>query len=468
MSHSQIDAQLGQRAIVLGSSLAGLLAARVLSERFAEVWLIERDQLPADATPRKGTPHAVHPHGLLSRGREVLEELFPGLTASLVAQGALTGDMHANTQLIAGGRRFARGVSEFSGLAVSRLGLEAEVRRRVLSQPQVRAICEVDIIEPTLDEKGHRATGVRIARRTPGNAQETLAADLVMDCTGRGSRMPQWLANWGYLAPTEDRVTIGLTYTSAYFRRPSTLPLGAVSAIVCSATPELPRPAVMIAQEPCGDDIPRWVVGLGGYSGDNPACSLAAMQERAREIGCPEIIRVTHEGELLGEVIRYGMPHSQRRRYERLQRFPENLLVMGDALTSFNPVYGQGMTVAACEAMALRAALLGGLGGVHQRFFTAAAKVIDIPWQLAVGTDLSLPMVSGPRSRSTRFINAYIARLQRVAEHDSRVALAFIKVVHLLAPPPSLFAPAVLWRVLRGPRGQSRLVGEGTPRCSPT
>ena len=139
--------------------------------------------------------------------------------------------------------------------------------------------------------------------------------------------------------------------------------------------------------------------------------------------------------------MRYLFAHSQRLHYERLRRFPAGYLAMGDALASFNPVYGQGMTVAACEALALRDALAAGLEGLPRRFFKAAAHVIDTPWQLAVGGDLALPLVEGPRPFPVRRINAYVARVQRVAVFDAVVAGAFVKVMHMVAPPPSLFAP---------------------------
>lgn len=289
-----------------------------------------------------------------------------------------------------------------------------------------------------------------------------------MDCTGRGSRTPQWLRAWGFDAPEEERVTVNIGYTTAYFHRPPEKDKHDVGSVVSIATPEVLRGAVIIAQEPeaapgsvhghQADGSGRWVVGLGSHTGDHPECTLQALRERARQIGVPELVRVTHECDPIGPVMRYAFPFSQRRRYEKLKRFPANYLLMGDALTSFNPVYGQGMTTAACQALALRKALEGGLDQVHKRFLKAAARIIDTPWQLAVGADLALPVVPEPCPRSTRLVNAYVARLRRVAQEDLKVALAFLRVMHLLEAPPSLFAPGVLWKVLLGPRqGRSAL-----------
>jgi hypothetical protein len=206
---------------------------------------------------------------------------------------------------------------------------------------------------------------------------------------------------------------------------------------------------VVIAQEPGEDGVPRWVMGVGGYAGDHAPATIEGLRERALAIGSPELVRLAHEAERIGEVIRYHVPHSLRRRYEKLARFPDRFVLLGDALTSFNPIYGQGMTVAACEALALRDALQGGLAGLHTRYFRAAAKIIDTPWQLAVGGDLAIDAVPGPRPLPVRLVNAYIARLYRAAPHDAVVGAAFLQVVHMLAEPASLFAPRIVWRVLR-------------------
>ena len=452
MSSSLPDAR---RAVVLGASIAGLLAARVLCEHFAEVVLLERDPLPERPAPRKGTPHAVHPHGLLARGRQILERLFPGFSDALIAQGALAADVAMDVAVDANGQRFARGTSGLLGLAVSRLAMEAELRRRVRRLPTIRMMTGVDVLTPVHDASAGRVTAVRYRSRATKDGEQTLAAALVVDCTGRGSRSPVWLREWGYEQVREERIAVGLCYTSAYFRRDAGVrpPL---AAIIGAATPELPRPYVLVAQEPDENGVARWVAGVGGYAGDHVEPTLAAMQRRAREVGIDEIASLAERGELSGSVIRYGFPHSQRRRYEELRRFPRGYLLLGDALASFNPIYGQGMSAAACQAIALDTTLAAGDRNLARRFFRAAAKVIDVPWQLAVSSDLALPNVPGPRPLRMRIVNAYIARLQRAATHDPKVSAAFIRVIHLVAPPASLFAPWIFLRVMLGWRTPAR------------
>ncbi|MFO1293215.1 MAG: monooxygenase [Rubrivivax sp.] len=439
------------RAVVLGASLAGLLAARVLSEHFDETVLLERDELPRDSAARKGTPHAVHPHGLLARGRLVLETLLPGFTQAMCDRGALLGDLTADIAFDAGGRRFAACRAGLPALAASRLAIEAEVRSRVLARPGVRALTGVQVLAPA-HENG-RVTAARW--RGPGSSgEQALAADLVVDCTGRGSQLPRWLAEWGCPAPVEERVEIGICYASAYFRRDGACALGPKLAKVAAfgaVTNAQPRPGVVIAQEPDAHGTPRWVVGVGGFRGDHPGATLDALREHARAIGSPELLQIVGEGEPVGAVMRYQMPHSQRRRYERLAGMPRGLLVMGDAIASFNPIYGQGMTVAACEALALQQQLARGMAGLERRFLRAAARVIDVPWQLAVGGDLAIDAVPGRRPLPVRIVNAYLARLFRVAPHDPVVSLAFQRVVHMLDQPAALFAPGILRRVLWSP-----------------
>ena len=449
-----------RRAVVLGASLAGLLAARVLGESFDEVVLLERDALPARAAPRKGTPHAVHPHGLLARGRLVLEDLFPGFTDAMTGRGAVLGDLLRDAGFDVDRRRFATGFAGLPALGASRLAIEAEVRRRVLARPGVQCIDEVDVLAPRL-ENG-RAVAARYRDRrvdaADAAAERELRADLVVDCTGRGSRLPQWLRDWGYAAPAEERVEIGICYTSAYFERTGACAIGPgldKVAAFGAVTNAQPRPGVVIAQEPAEDGVPRWVVGVGGFAGDHAPATLAGLRERALDIAGPELVKITHEGTLIGDVMRYTVPTSLRRRYERLARFPAGLLAMGDALTAFNPIYGQGMTVAACEALALRDALARGDAALARRFFRAAARVIDIPWQLAVGGDLSIDKVPGKRPLAVRIVNAYVARIYRAAPEDAVVSAAFQRVVHMLDGPQALFAPGVAWRVLFKRRAQA-------------
>jgi 2-polyprenyl-6-methoxyphenol hydroxylase-like FAD-dependent oxidoreductase len=433
-------------AVVLGASLAGLLAARVLSEVYAQVTVVDRDALPDGPAHRRGVPQARHAHGLLARGREAMEELQPGLTAELVDRGALTGDIQRDFGWINEGRRLCPAESGLLGLIVSRALLEDAVRGRVRALPNVRLVEGCDGAGLTATRDGSRVTGLRILSRADGSAEQSLAADLVVDASGRGSRSAVWLAALGCPEPELETVRIGLAYASRTYRR---VPehLGGGNGVAIAAATSNSRGGVLIAQE---DD--RWILSCGGMLGDEAPLDHRGFTDFTATLPAPAINEVVRDAEPLSDPVRYRFPANVRRRYERMRRFPAGYLVTGDALCSFNPVYGQGMSVAAAEALALRDCLRRGSDRLGTRFLAAAARIVDVPWQLTVGADLRFPDVEGPRTATVRAVNAYLPRLHAAAEHDPAVGRAFLRVINLLDRPERLMAPDIAMRVLRSGR----------------
>ena len=430
-------------AVVVGASMGGLLAARVLSETYASVTVVERDHLAEGSTPRRGVPQGRHAHGLLARGREALEELFPGLTDELVGLGVPAVDLQEGFRWVNGGRLLRQAPSGLLGLGVSRPLLESRIRARVRAIPGIRVVDGCDAAGLVAPPSGDRVTGLRTLQRAAGSSEQVLESDLVLDATGRGSRGPHWLEALGHRAPEVERVHIGLAYASRSYRRDPSGPDGAAIA----GTVTNPRGGVMIAQE---DD--RWIVTFGGMLGDTPPLDHAGYTAYAATLPAPAIHQVVRDAEPLSDPLLFRYPVSTRHRYERLHRFPTGYLVFGDAISSFNPVYGQGMTVAAVEALELRTCLAEGTGGLARRFLRAAARVVDIPWDISVGGDLRFPDVEGPRTPRVRAVNAYLERLHVAAEHDPDVGRAFLRVVNLIDRPERLLAPRVALRVLRGQR----------------
>jgi flavin-dependent dehydrogenase len=317
------------------------------------------------------------------------------------------------------------------------------VRKRVIALPNVEVIEGCDVLGLTHTADNSRITGVRLIRRQVEAPEETLTADLVVDAGGRGSRAPAWLESLGYDRPEKEEIRVNMGYTTCYFRRqPDHMP--GINAIVVA--PNLPGKVggVIIAQE---DN--RWVVTLFGYSGHHAPLDLQEFLEFARNLPTPDIYNIIKDAELLGEAAAYKFPANLRQRYEKLARFPERYLVIGDALCSFNPIYGQGMTVAATEAEALGECLANGDSQLAKRFFNQASKIIDTPWRSAAGNDLRNPEVEGSRTPMVRFINWYIDRLHIAAQQDAEVSIAFLKVINMLAPPPTVMHPRIAWRVLR-------------------
>jgi 2-polyprenyl-6-methoxyphenol hydroxylase-like FAD-dependent oxidoreductase len=446
------SARLFDHAIVMGGSMAGLLAARVLADRCHRVTILERDEELDSAGPRRGVPQGRHTHGLLASGRKVLDELFPGLFDELIADGALAGDLVGDSRWFLEGGYLARQASDLEGVLLSRPFLEAAVRRRVRALPNVdmRSGCAVaGLIMPS-----DRVTGVQV------QGGETLEADLVVDATGRGSRTRTWLADRGYESPAEEKVEVNLSYTTRCFRR-DPAHVGGDRAVIIPPTPTGKRGGVMLAQE--GG---RWTVTLISHYGPKPPEQLEGFRAFAAALPAGDVYDVVADAEPIGDAVSTTFPASIRRRFERLRRFPERLVVIGDGLCSFNPIYGQGMSVAALEARALGAALEQGLDGLWRRFYSAAATIIDTPWTTAVGNDLRMPELAKRQSRIDRAIAGYIAALHRTAHRDGTLSTAFLRVANLMAPPTSLFAPKIAWRVLRGSLPGLRPMAERTVRVA--
>lgn len=436
-----VSRHANKHAIVLGASMGGLLAARALHEHFGRVALIDRDELPTDVRHRTGVPQGRHTHGLLAKGAEVLEGYFPGLTAALVAEGVPTGDPGLLTRMIAGGRRCQPCETGRRALTVSRPLLEGHVRGRLLALPGVEALDQHDVLGLEVGDDGQRVTGVRIAPRRDKGAERLLEADLVVDATGRASKTPEWLRQLGFPMPDEEVVKIGMSYTTRHFRRRPT-DAGGDLAIIVSATPPIRRVAAALAQE--GD---RWTVTLAGYLGERAPTDLAGFVEFALGLPVRDVYDLIKDAEPLDDGITASFPTSVRRRYEKVRRFPERYVVVADGVCSFNPVYGQGMSVAAVEATLLEAVIGEGLDRVGRRFFARAAEPIDVPWGIAVGNDLRFPEVEGPRSLGGRIINAYMGRFLEAAAFDPVLSRAFFEVSNLAASPAQLMSPPLLSRV---------------------
>lgn len=432
------------RAVVLGGGIAGLVSARVLATSYREVCLVERDHLAGAPGGRRGTPQARHLHGLLARGQSVLEEMLPGLTSELVAEGAAIGDMLADTRLCFGGHRFARGEAQLTALCVSRPALEAAIHRRVVALPEVRVLDGRDIVGLTTDRGGRRVTGVRVIGREDGSAAEVLGADLVVDATGRGSRLPVWLAELGYPQLDTEEVRVDVGYATRQYR----LPVGALGSdlvVLSGPTPDVPRGGGASRVE--GD---RCLVTLMGVLGDHPPTDPRGFVRFAADLALPELGELVREAEPLDDPVAHRHPVSRRHRYERRGQLPDGVVVLGDALCALNPIYGQGMTVAALQAEALRAHLSGASGLDTRRYQRHASRIAGVAWGLATGADLAFPGVVGHRHLATGLLSGYVDHVQAAAEEDPLVGRAFLRVTSLVDPPPALFHPRLLARVARG------------------
>ncbi|KUJ46037.1 FAD-binding monooxygenase [Micromonospora maris] len=437
---------LGDHAVVLGGSVAGSLAARLLSDHYRQVTLIDRDTLigPEDDS-RRAVPQGHHIHALLARGQQILDELFTGFTDELASIGVPIGDFGTSLSWYFNGRMIQKAETGLICVAAGRPLLESRLRGRVRALPNVTYRERTDIVDLVAAPGRDRITGVRVQAHDAAEP-EVLDADLVVDATGRGTRTPRWLEQLGYPSVPEERVKMELTYTTCHFHGPLNFdPIGDDIALLPVATPGMPRGAIF-ARLP-----DRYALSLTGILGEKPPTDMHGYLEYAKSLPVPEIYKALRDAEPMGAPAMFHFPASIRRRYERMSRLPDGLLAIGDAAAVFNPVYGQGMTVAAIGATVLGKHLAKGVPQ-PRAYFRDLSAIVDAPWDMAAGADLGFPGVVGKRTLKTRLGNSYIPRVQAAAASDGVLSAAFLRTAGLVDPPTALMKPSVMSRVFFGKR----------------
>jgi 2-polyprenyl-6-methoxyphenol hydroxylase-like FAD-dependent oxidoreductase len=432
---------VADRAVVVGGSVAGLLAARVLADAVAEVVVLERDPLPADPVGRRGVPQSDHVHVLLEAGRHTLEALFPGFGDDVTAAGGELIDANESLDYYEQGDFITEGDAALPMYCASRPLFERVIRDRVRVRDDVTLRPECHCTGVELDDAS-RVRGVTV--RDEDGDTERIDAPIVVDATGRTSKTPAWLEDHGFERPPTDEVQVDLGYASVRVDRPTGVQQG---YLVAPTAPSV-RGGTAV---PIEDDA--WFVTLFGLHGDHPPATVEGLREFAATLPTGELHEILADHAIRSEAVAtYRFPASVRRLYDRLGRVPEGLLVTGDALASFNPIYGQGMSVAALDARALHDALAdGGRDGLAERFFDRAGSIVDTVWRVTVGSDFQFPATEGPRPLGTRLTNRYVDRLIRTAHTDSHVSEVFSRVLRLEFHPTRLFYPDVAWRVLVPP-----------------
>jgi 2-polyprenyl-6-methoxyphenol hydroxylase-like FAD-dependent oxidoreductase len=426
--------------------MGGLLAARVLADIYQTVVVVERDQLLDEPANRRGVPQDRHPHVLLGKAVEIIGELFPGIFDRLVADGAVKwsdGDLSRFWSNFSGHLMVRDATipdpASLTDYHMSRPLLELAVRRAVRNIANVEILEEHDVVGITADPDHARVTGARVRRH--GSIDETvIAADLVVDATGRGSRTPVFLEQLGYARPRLDEVEVHIAYASV----PVRIPRGVMRELIVADYPTPSRPT-MFAMFACENDT--YLVLGGTVGGQDPPTDVAELLDFVAALAPRHIMDALRSAEPLAGVAQYRIPSNRWRRYDKLTRMPDGLLAFGDAICSFNPIYGQGMTMVALEAEALRECLGNGNRDVPRRFYRMSAKRIQVAWQTAVSSDLALPQVRGRRPLSVRIMNSYMNRLLTATETDPVVAQQFFRVVWMLDGSSALFRPNILRRI---------------------
>ncbi|GAA3463682.1 MULTISPECIES: NAD(P)/FAD-dependent oxidoreductase [Saccharothrix] len=446
----------GTRAVVLGGSIAGLFAARVLADAYDEVLIVDRDKLVGVKGVRRFCPQSHQANGLLARGVQVMEELFPGLTQEMIDHGVPTGDLSGSCRWYARGFRLKQQHAGLTTLGVVRPLFEYFIRERVQQIPNVSFLEEHDILGLVTTADKSRVTGARVQARD-ADVDKVIEGDLVVDATGRGSRTPVWLEQLGYEKPVEERKKIDLGYVTQHFKlRPGANPFNGDVAINQIAHAGAPRGNVFFLVE--GGKVELTTYGI---LGDHPPTDRAGLMEWLKSLPAKDVYETLRYADPVDKAMPFKFPTTLRRHYQDLRRFPDGLLVTGDAVTCFNPVYAQGMSVAALCALVMRRHLHSGVAPVPLDYFRdLAADAVDAAWEMTNTIDLSLPGVEGDRTFKVRMANWYLRRVQIAATHDGKITAAYFKTAGLVEKPESLMRPGfalrVLWKSLRGPSKESR------------
>lgn len=438
------------RAVVLGGSTAGMLAAAAVRQYVDSVEIIEAHELPDGPRPRTGVPQAAHIHFLQTGGAEAIEALLPGTTGLLLAAGAHRVPETSNMIVYSPEgwyRRWQRATHYL--ITASRDLTDYVIRQQVLKDSRVSIRSRTRAV--ALCGTRRRITGVRV--RAADGSDTELSADLVIDATGRASRTPQWLARMGISDIEVERIDSGLVYASRVYRAP--VPTRDWPVIAIQADPKLPRPGNAGGILPIEDD--RWHVSLMGAPGGQPTRDTDAFEPFARTLRHPLIADLLQHAEPLTDVSVTHSTANRRYYYERLTSWPDGLIALGDSVAAFNPLYGQGISAAAQGAVALRGVLSTGLTpGFARPAQQAVARRLDPAWALAVGQDILFPTTTGRRpTLADRALHRYVSRLSRTATGSFHAATALTDVLALRAAPPSLVRPSVLLTALTGPHRPS-------------
>ena len=427
--------------------MAGLLAARVLTGVFDRVLVIDRDELPDGPEVRNGVPQGRHAHALLSEGQDLLESLFPGLSDELTQSGSPRMTWCRDTCYFTPGGWIKRFDSKIQTNVITRPDLEFRVRRRVAADSRVTFLTgrEVQALTTTPDRSA--VTGVKVSVRGT-DAVEQHDADLVIDASGRGSKAPAWLEALGYPAPPETSVNSYVGYATRIYEKPPKEPDWKVLFINARSAENNPRGGVIFDM---GGG--QWMVSLGGLNKDYPPTDEEGFNAFMRRLPSPTLAEALQQAKPISPITGYRIPGSRQRHYEKLARRLENFILMGDSVCSFNPIYGQGITVAALEAVELGKMLeqhgRDNLAGFAAAFQTRIAATLRNAWILATGEDLRFPGTEGDRpGAAARMVQRYVDQYGKVAYDDELLTLTFMKVLNLAAAPTTLFAPKILWRVL--------------------
>jgi 2-polyprenyl-6-methoxyphenol hydroxylase-like FAD-dependent oxidoreductase len=450
---------VGRQAVVIGAGMGGLSAARALAEHFEQVVVIENDALPAEAAPRPGTPQCKHVHGLLMGGLQALDSFFPGFEQVLLEAGAVP--MRLSSELryeVPGYDPFPQRDLGLQILCMTRPLIEATVRKKIAQHGNIslRECCKAqELVVGTRShgkasgKTGDNATEITGVRCGHGDGRvEDIAADFVVDASSHGLLTLNLLGSLGLAAPAETTIGVDIGYCTAMFGIPDDAPTDWKGMVVLPQPPHNRRGAFILPAE--GG---RWVVTLAGRYGDKPPDDEAGFFAYVKNLRTPTAHNALRSAKRQTGFSRYGLKASRRRHFESVTNFPHGLLPFGDTICRFNPIYGQGMSVAAKEACLLRDLLAGassegqGINGLAATFLNEAQKIIETPWSSSAIPDYGDPLTEGPRPPDLEKSLKFGAALFKAAAADPAVHKVMSEVQHLLRPGSAYQNPEIADRI---------------------
>jgi 2-polyprenyl-6-methoxyphenol hydroxylase-like FAD-dependent oxidoreductase len=437
-------------AIIIGGSMTGLIVAKVLINYFDKVTIIERDYFPEKPEFRQGVPQSIHAHLFLSRGKKILEQLFPGLIAELIENGALETDVTEDWRyLLAGGwaPSFRSGISMPT---CSRNLLENVIRQRLSNCRNLEFLEAHQVIGLVSTENNQCITGVKV--KSQQNRELKLSAQLVVDASGRNSQTPKWLESLGYQKPQETVINSFAGYATRWYQKPPKFDAPWKGLAIMHKPQDCKRIGALYPAE-----NRTWILTMAGIGKDYPPTDEDGFLEFARSLRSSEIYEAIKDAQPISPIYSYRRTENRLRHYDKLAKLPENFVVMGDAVCSFNPVYGQGITVAALSSLTLIDCLEKpkfnrtnqSLFGLSQYFQKQIAEINKTPWLMATSDDLRWSTTIGAKPNfKMRFMHGYIEKVTNSACHSKHIYKTLVEVSHMLKPPSALFTPSVLFKVL--------------------
>lgn len=375
------------KAVVIGSSIAGITAARVLSDYFAHVTLVDRDSPPRPSEFRQGVPQSRHAHRLLTRGQKILEQQFPGLTDELLNLGAVP--IRASQEITIdydGNKQTARPRQGLVSLSASHALLESTIYHRLTGYPNIHFIQGYEAIGLRVDELNERATGVWLKSNRCQPAEIELSADLIVDASGRNSKTPQWLESLGYTPPEEWSVNSFVGYATRIYERPDGFDSDWKMLYVQPTPPDGTRGGTIIPIE--GN---RWHVTLIGVAEDYPPHDDEGFLEFAKSLPASQLYEAIKDVKPLTKSAGFRRTASRVRRFDKLPHYLEGFLVYGDAAYILNPLYAQGMTAAAIGGQILDRCLAqqpqGDLSGLPRAFQQKLSRSLSRLWHIVTSQD---------------------------------------------------------------------------------